>query len=67
MQLISQEDSMVNITTIFLNWKQMGNGFSNILEQILKRSPTFWGKLNTAWSRIDVTFINRRFLQKNVL
>ena len=26
-----------------------------------------WGKFNTAWSRIGVTIIHRRFLQKNVL
>ena len=39
------EDSMVNITTFSLNWKQMGNGFFSILEWILRRSPTFWGRL----------------------
>ena len=33
MKLISQED--LNITTFSLNWKQMGNGFFNILEWIL--------------------------------
>ena len=29
-------------------WKAMGNCVFNILEWILKRSPAFWGKLNTA-------------------
>jgi len=45
MKLISQGDSMVNITTFILNWKQMENGVMNILDWILKRSPTFWGKI----------------------
>ena len=40
---LNVEDSMVNITTFPLNWKQMGNGFFSILEWILRRSPTFWG------------------------
>jgi len=34
--------------------------FFNILECILKSSPTFCGRLNTAGSRICVTFINYR-------
>ena len=42
---VNVEDSMVNITTFSLNWKQMGNGFFSILEWILRRSPTFWGRL----------------------
>jgi hypothetical protein len=41
--------------------------FFKFLEWILRRSRTFWGKLNTAWSIMGVTFINRRTFQKNVL
>ena len=32
---------------LFPQLKQMGNGFFNTVEWILKRSPTFWGKLDT--------------------
>jgi len=36
---------MVNITTFFPQLKAVGNGFFfNIVEWILKRSTTFWGK-----------------------
>ena len=53
--------------SLFPQLKADGERFFQILEWLLKRSPTFWGKFNTAWSRIGVTFINRRFCQKNVL
>ena len=49
MKLISQEDSMVNITTFSFNWKQMGNGFFDILESILKRYLHFWKD----WTPLD--------------
>ena len=62
---LNVEDSMVNITTLSLNWKQMENSFFSILEWILRRSPTFWGRLkinrctaDTHETRCDILYYN---------